>query len=115
MSCWTNLNLGSSWAILGPCGSKQSDRKTTERRQKYSLQFCLFSVAFSGPGWALVGLWLGLWLALVGSGWAHGVISELSWGHLEAKKATERRQKPDRNIVYNSDTFLSLFLALDGL
>ena len=58
---------------------------------------------------------LGLWLALVGSGWAHGVILELSWGHLEANKATERRQKADRNAVYNSVTFLSPFLALDGL
>ena len=82
---------------------------------------------------ALVGLWLGLWLALVGSAWGHlgailgpssgacvgsgwalGVILGLSWGHLEAKKATERRQKSDRDTVYNS-VFLSLLLALDGL
>ena len=34
---------------------------------------------------------------------------------LEATKATERRQESDRNVVYSSVTFLSLFLALDGL
>jgi len=54
---------------------------------------------------------LGRALALVGL----RVILGVSWGHLEAKKATERRQKGDRNIVYNSVTFLSPFLALDGL
>ena len=33
----------------------------------------------------------------------------LSWGHVEANKATERRQKGDRNIVYNLSLFCRFF------
>ena len=91
LGLWLAL-VGSGWAhgvILGLSWAHLEAKKATERRQKgdrntiyNSVTFLSLFVAFSGPGWALVGLWLGLWLALVGSGWAHGVILELSWGHL---------------------------------
>jgi len=51
-------------------------KKATERRQKSDRDTVYNSVFFSVAVWlwmGLVGRRLGLWLALVGFGWAHGV------------------------------------------
>ena len=94
-SGWALVGLmGSSWGYLGAIWKQKKrqkgDRKVTEIQSTILSLFCHFSVAFSRSGWALVGLWL----ALVVSGWAHGDILGLVWGLLEAKKsdrkATER-------------------------